>query len=61
MAIGVLNFVTDPADVIRRLCRHLEPGGILVLQVTEWSLFGLTYWVNYWLRGLKPFLLGACI
>ncbi len=56
MAIGVLNFVTDPADVMRRLCRHVAPGGVLVLQVTEWSAFGFGYWLNYAARGLRPYL-----
>jgi ubiquinone/menaquinone biosynthesis C-methylase UbiE len=56
MAIGVLNFVTTPEDTLRRLCDAVKPGGALVLQVTEWTAFGLTYWLNYRFRGFRPFL-----
>jgi 2-polyprenyl-3-methyl-5-hydroxy-6-metoxy-1,4-benzoquinol methylase len=56
MAIGVLNFVTDPEGTLRRLCKPVKPGGTLVLQVTEWSIFGLAYWLNYAVRGFHPFL-----
>jgi ubiquinone/menaquinone biosynthesis C-methylase UbiE len=57
LAIGVLNFVTDPKMALRRLCRAVKPGGTLVLQVTEWSFFGYMYWLNYLVRGFRPFLL----
>lgn len=56
LAIGVLNFVTTPEDTLRRLCAAVKPGGVLVLQVTEWTAFGLTYWLNYYFRGFSPFL-----
>jgi SAM-dependent methyltransferase len=56
LAIGVLNFVTRPEETLRRLCAAVRPGGVLVLQVTEWSAFGLAYWLNYRLRGFSPFL-----
>jgi 2-polyprenyl-3-methyl-5-hydroxy-6-metoxy-1,4-benzoquinol methylase len=56
LAIGVLNFVTDPEGTMRRLCKPVKPGGTLVLQVTEWSVFGLVYWLNYVVRGFEPFL-----
>jgi 2-polyprenyl-3-methyl-5-hydroxy-6-metoxy-1,4-benzoquinol methylase len=56
MAIGVLNFVTAPEDTLRRLCAGVKPGGVLVLQVTEWSAAGLVYWLNYRVRGFLPFL-----
>lgn len=56
LAIGVLNFVTTPEDTLRRLCAAVKPGGVLVLQVTEWTAFGLGYWLNYYLRGFSPFL-----
>ncbi len=55
-AIGVLNFTTAPADVLARLGRHVRPGGILVIQVTELSFFGLAYWLVYRLKGFTPFL-----
>lgn len=56
LAIGVLNFVTAPEDTFRRLCAAVKPGGVLVVQVTEWTAFGLTYWLNYYFRGFSPFL-----
>ena len=56
LAIGVLNFVTTPRDTLRRLCRAVAPGGVLVLQVTEWSAFVLAYWLGYRARGFSPFL-----
>jgi ubiquinone/menaquinone biosynthesis C-methylase UbiE len=56
LAIGVLNFVTDPEETMRRLCKPVKPGGTLVVQVTEWSAFGLIYWLNYVVRGFQPFL-----
>jgi SAM-dependent methyltransferase len=56
MAIGVLNFVTAPQDTLRRLCNAVRPGGVLVVQVTEWSLVGLAYSLSYRLHGFRPFL-----
>lgn len=55
-AIGVLNFVSAPADTLRRLCEHVREGGTLTLQVTELSPFGLLYWCTYLARGFRPFL-----
>ncbi len=59
LAIGVLNFVTDPGGIMRRLCGLVRPGGTLVVQVTEWSIFGLVYWLNYRARGFQPFLFSS--
>jgi len=34
----------------------VAPGGVLVLQVTEWSFFGALYALTYRLHGFRPFL-----
>ena len=56
LAIGVLNFVSDPRSTLERLCASVAPGGLLVLQVTEWSVSGWLYWLTYRARGFSPFL-----
>jgi ubiquinone/menaquinone biosynthesis C-methylase UbiE len=56
LAIGVLNFVTTPEDTLMRLCAGVKRGGVIVLQVTEWTIPGLVYWLNYRARGFSPFL-----
>lgn len=55
-AIGVLNFVVSPEDALRRLCAAVKVGATLVLQVTEWTPFGLAYWLTYRAHGFSPFL-----
>jgi len=45
----VLQFVSDPIAIIKRLCGMLRPGGILALQEPTWKLW-LTYTAHLPLR-----------